>query len=339
MRIAVLFTKAEDEIEGCHLDWEGRNTNEDAESVIKAIEALGHEAKVYHVDIGLFEKLKRDKESIGLAFNLCDDGFFSNSQLEPHLPAMLDILKMPYTGSDYLSLALSLNKARAKRLLAYYNIPSPRFQVFREGKEKIGPALNFPLIVKPVKEDASVGIKDESIVRCDEELRDRVEIIIKEYKQPALAEEFIDGREFSVGIIGDEEKEVLSISETTFEFPEGKPRIVSYSAKWDSESMEYKGTKENYSPYISKTLKEKLTSLALLSSEVMLCRDYFRVDFRVDKSENPFVLDVNPNPSISECAGLAVMAESKGYSYNMLIDKIIKSALKRKAGSLNINVY
>lgn len=331
MKIAVVFTKRDEEDKPQYGDWEGRDTNDDAESVIKALNELGHEITTYHVDLDVFEKLRKDKKEIDLVFNMCDDGFFSDPDLEPHFPAMLDILEVPYTGSHYLSLALCLNKAMTKKLLYYHGIPTPPFQVFEKGDEKLKSRLKFPLIVKPVSEDASIGIKDESVVNNEEELRKRIEHVIKEYEQSALAEEFIDGREFNVGIIGDKEKEVLPVSEILFDgLPDDKPKIVNYSAKWSEDSVDYIETKRSCPAKIDKELREKLTKLALESSSLMLCRDYFRVDFRVDKQNNPYVLEVNPNPDISEDAGLAAMAAVKGYSYKDLIEKVVESAASRK---------
>jgi len=301
---------------------------------MKALKELGHEAEVYYVDLDLFQKLGQDKANIDLAFNLCDDGFFSDPELEPHLPAMLDVLEIPYTGSGYLSLALCLDKARAKKILKHHDIPTPKFQVFEDVddiKNFRRKFFIFPLIVKPVHEDASIGIKDVSIVKNEEELRERVALVIKEYKQPALAEEFIDGREFNVGIIGD--KEILPISEIIFDLPEHKPKIVNYDAKWKEESPDYKGTSRRCPAEVDEELKKKLISLALRASKRMLCRNYFRVDFRVDKDGNPYVLEVNPNPDISEDAGLAAMAKASGYSYKDLIEKVIEDTIKRKNDS------
>jgi len=326
LKIAILFTKREDMPDHYHQDWQGRDTNDDAESVMKALKELGHEPIIYHVDLDLFEKLRKDKSNIDLAFNLCDDGFFSDSELEPHLPAMLDILEIPYTGGDYLTLSLTLNKATVKKILLHHNLPTPKFQVLETGDEPLN--LNFPLIVKPSEEDASIGIKDESVVKNEKELRDRAKHVIKEYEQPALVEEFIDGREFNVGIIGD--KEVLPISEITFDgLPEGKPKIVNYDAKWKEDSIDYKETKRSCPANINQELKDKLTQLAIKAAELFDCRDYFRVDFRV-KDSQPFILEVNQNPDISEDAGLFAMAKEKDYSYQDLINKIIKSAMQRK---------
>ena len=324
MKVAVIFTKREEMAESYHEDWEGRDTNDDAESVMKALRELGHEVKVYHVDLELFEKLKKDKADIDLIFNLCDDGFFSDPDLEPHVVAMLDILEIPYTGGDYLTLALTLNKATVKKILTYHNLPTPKFQIFETGDEKFD--LEFPLIVKPLQEDASIGIKDDSVVYNEDKLRERVKYVIKEYEQLALVEQFIDGREFNVGVLGD--NEVLPISEITFDgLPEGKPKIVNYDAKWKEDSIDYKETKRSCPAKIDDELGGKLRGLALKAGSLFECSDYFRVDFRV-KDNQPYILEVNQNPDISEDAGLFAMSQVKGYSYKEMIDKIVKGAMK-----------
>jgi len=328
MKIAVVFTRREDDSKSYEpIDWEGRDTNDDAFSVMNVLKELGHEVLQYYVDLDLFETLRNNKKNIDMVFNLCDDGFFSDPTLEPHLPAILDILGIPYTGSGYLTLAMCLNKARAKKILMYHKIPTPKFQVFENSKENIKKGLRFPLIVKPVREDASIGIRDDSVVKDEKELRKKISDIIAKYKQPALVEEFIEGREFNVGIVGNE---VLPISEITFDgLPKDKPRIVNYNAKWKENTIDYKETKRSCPAKIDEKLKRKLINLALKASRLMMCEDYYRVDFRVDKENNPYVLEINPNPDISEDAGLAAMAKAKGYTYKELIAKIIESALSR----------
>jgi len=328
MKIAVLFTKRDEMAESYHQDWEGRDKNDDAESVMKALKELGHEVKTYHVDIELFEKLKKDKKDIDLAFNLCDDGFFSDPELEPHLSAMLDVLEIPYTGGDYLTLALTLKKDTVKKILMHHNLPTPKFQIFENGDGELH--LEFPLIVKPIHEDASIGIKDESVVSDEEKLRERIRHVIKEYGQPALVEEFIDGREFNIGVIGGKEKEILPISEITFDgLPKDKPKIVNYDAKWKEDSIDYKETRRSCPAKVDNELEDRLRELALKAASLFGCRDYFRVDFRV-RDNKPYILEVNQSPDISEDAGLFAMAKAKGYSYKELIDKIVKSAIQRK---------
>lgn len=330
MKIAVLFTKRECMSRSYRLDWEGREKNDDADSVIRALKEIGHEATIYHVDLGLFERLRKDKKGIDLAFNLCDDGFFSDAELEPHLAAMLDILGIPYTGGNYLTLALTMKKDAAKRILISNSLPTPKFQVFQHPDEEI--MLSYPLIAKPIHEDASIGIDDGSVAYDEEALRKKIAHIIKEYRQPALVEEFIDGREFNVAVIGNDE--ILPVSEITFDsLPEGKPHIVGYGAKWKEGSIEYKETKRSCPAKINKELELKLSKLALEAGSIFQCRDYFRVDFRVDKKDQPYILEVNQNPDLSEGAGLTAMAKAKGYSYKELVAKIAESASARQYGN------
>ena len=145
-----------------------------------------------------------------------------------------------------------------------------------------------------------------------------------------MVEEFIDGREFNVGILGDDEKEVLPVSEITFDgLPDGKPKIVNYDAKWNEDSIDFKETKRSCPAKIDDELKYKLIKLALEVGDLFECIDYFRVDFRVDKNNQPFILEINQNPDISDDAGLAAMALAKGYSYNELIAKVITSVIQR----------
>ncbi len=328
LKIAVVFTKCEEVTEAYHEDWEGRDTNESAFKIVDILKELGYDARYEFVNKDLFEKLRQNKPD--LVFNLCDDGFYSDPELEPHLPAMLDVLEIPYTGGDYFTLALTLDKANVKEFLKIHKLPTPKFYVFEVGDEEIGD-LEFPLIVKPLHEDASIGIKDDSVVYDEENLRERVRYVVKEYDQPALVEEFIDGREFNVGVIGNDEKEVMPISEITFDgLPEGKPKIVNYSAKWDEDSIDYKETKRSCPAKVDEELANQLRDLAIKAGEIFGCESYFRVDFRVDKNNNPYILEVNQNPDISDDAGLAAMAEVAGYSYKGLIDKVVKEAMPIK---------
>ncbi len=330
MKVAILYTARDQLSSQYNQDWEGRENNEDKEAVVKALQELGHKVKEFIVDQETYNLLKIEKDNIDLVFNLCDDGFFSNALLEPHIPAILDILKIPYTGSNYFSLSLCLNKSVAKSIFTQNNIPTPQFQVFETESDKLNPDLRFPLIVKPLREDASIGIKDDSIVQEETALKERVKFVFHEYKQPALVEEFIAGREFNVGLIGNAIKEILPISEIKFVgFPENKPKIVSYAAKWDEESLEFKGTVRQCPAEVDEQLKTKLIVLAQQAADTLFCQDYCRVDFRVDKDNNPYVLEVNPNPDISTDAGLAAMASAQGYQYKELVDKILKSALNK----------
>lgn len=264
-----------------------------------------------------------------IVFNLCDDGFYDSSQLEPHIPALLDVLCMPYTGSNYLTLALCLDKVMTKQILMSNGIPTPNFQVFSTGKEKLKRELNFPLIIKPSREDASIGIKNDSVVHKKHKLMPRIRSLVSTYRQPALVEEYIDGREFNVGILGNEHPRALPVSEIIFRLPKEMNHICSYDAKWTPSHIAYNGTQPQCPAVVPKTLRNKLVGLALKSYEIMGCRDYGRVDFRVDGDGRPYVLEVNPNPDIHPKAGLANMASKAGVSYTTLIRRIVEYACER----------
>ncbi len=329
MKIAVLFTTNTDLRQVYRKDWQGRDLNDHAFSVMKALSSLGHKPLEYHANLNLFKRFKSEKHKLDLVFNLVDDGFYSKSKLEPHVPAILDLLGIRYTGSNYVGLSLCANKARAKKIMNYHKIPTPRFQIFYKSDEKICD-LRFPLIVKPVEEDSSVGIRSDSVVKNKTDLRNKIRTVLKDYKQGALVEEFIEGREFNVGVLGDKKKLVLPVSEISFEgFPKDKPKIINYDAKWNKETIEYTTTNRIF-PNISDNLRQKLIECSMAAGDALLCRDYYRVDFRVDVRGRPYVLEVNPNPDISEDAGLAGMAAQAGLNYAQMIDYIIRSARKRK---------
>jgi D-alanine-D-alanine ligase len=273
------------------------------------------------------------------AFNLFE-GAFGLSMSEVFVPIALDLMRLPFTGSPAKTLETCVQKSKAKRILLRRSVPTPRFQVFQPNDE-IQLALSFPVIIKPEHEDASLGITNESVARDEAALKQQVELIWKQFRQAALCEEFIDGREFNVAIIGDSAFEnhlghpsaprVLPISEISFEtMPEGYARIVSYKAKWEEESVEYKETKPVCPAVIDLKLELELKQIALRTFNALGCRDYARVDFRVSRDGKPFVVDVNPNPDISKDAGLARCAAVGGLDYNTLILTIADFALNRK---------
>lgn len=312
------------------LDYYGQNIDDDFDSVKTALFSLGHQVSPISIDDGFYESLR--KEDFDLAFNLCDDGIRGNSLLEPHIPAILDILQLPYTGSGLLTLAICLDKAKAKKLLSFHNIPTPCFQVFSNPQEEL--SLEFPLIVKPLHEDGSIGIKEDCVVRTEERLREKVEFIIKNYRQQTLVEEFIEGREINVGILGNINHTILPLSEIIFDdLPKDFPAICSYEAKWHKESTFYRKTPPRCPADLPPPLGAKIKAYALDAYAILGCQDYCRIDFRIDKENNPYILEVNPNPDISKDAGLALMAKAAGIEYEGLIERIVDFALQRYENS------
>ncbi|MEM2401737.1 MAG: ATP-grasp domain-containing protein [Candidatus Bathyarchaeia archaeon] len=267
-----------------------------------------------------------------VVINLCE-GFMGDSSLEMHIPAILEVLRIPYTGSGPLALGLCQNKGLAKAILRAHGVPTPNYQVIDGWAERVKCELRFPLIVKPLREDASIGITRDSFVRSLGELERQVKYINRVYEQPALVEEYVDGREFNVSILGNEEPTVLPISEIIFDFDE-EPKIVDYAAKWLKESEEYAKTRPICPAEVSPELKGAIEETALKAYRALQCRDYARVDIRLDKNtKKPYVLEVNPNPDISPEAGFARSLRAAGISFEEFIMRIICFALKRAGRS------
>ena len=304
---------------------------EEKEDIARALQALGYKTSIFNVngDVDrLINFLKTDKPD--LIFNLCE-AVGKEAIHEMHVAGIYELMQIPYTGSDPLTLGTSLNKVRVKEILLHHGLPTPRFQLVRSPiRITIDQNLDFPLIVKPSREDASVGIDKSSIVSNLTELRRRVRYIIENFDQPALVEEYIDGRELNVGILGNRKPLVLPISEIDMStLPKDYPRIITYNAKWLKGTIEYEHTKGVCPALLPPALESRIKDLALTAFQILGCRDYARVDVRLSKDHHPFILEVNPNPDISDDAGFARSATAHGFSFDQLVGNIIECALER----------
>ncbi|MBI5888846.1 MAG: ATP-grasp domain-containing protein [Deltaproteobacteria bacterium] len=266
----------------------------------------------------------------GMIFNICE-GAFGRSSLEMNVAALLELHGLKFTGSPSLTLGLSLDKGLSKDILSSRGIMTPDYCVLNDVPSKLKGHLDFPLIVKPLREDASIGIDSGAVVSTMKELKARVELVLTKYKQPAIIEEYIEGREFNVAVIGNgKEMKALPLAELTFvDFPAGVPRICSYEAKWLPTSVLYKKTVPQCPADVSEELQAEMTVVAERAYEAMGCRDYARVDMRVGESGILKVLEVNPNPDLSSNAGLARAAGAAGFSYSKFIAGIVATAAKR----------
>lgn len=308
----------------------GRENIGDALAIKKALSQVNHDVKIFALSEDSYAQIKEEKPDV--VFNLCDDGFRGDYTLEPHVAIMLDILNIPYTGNNYFTIALCQNKARAKDILTYNNVLTPKFQVFTSAERKLNPELKFPMIVKPIREDGSVGIGERSVVQNEEQLKEGIDHVINEHKQEALVEEFIDGREFNVSLIGNRRPIVLPVAEIDFtEMPAHLPKIVSYRAKWVPQSIAYRKTPVICPANIDEKIKKTIEETARKCYKIFGCTGYIRIDFRYDEKEKKlYVLEINPNPDISEDAGLVRSAGMAGISYQDLLLKIIGFAMERK---------
>lgn len=317
---------------------------DELKSVQRALAPTGHETRIIPVALDVYkliDELRADTPD--LIFNLCESLDGDPTQ-EMNIASLFELLKIPYTGSRALTLGLALNKWRVKEILSFYGIPTAAHYVcsdaaaFRsDGYSRL--KNKFPLIVKPSREDASIGIENKSVVYNDNELRQRIEFILDEHRQPALIEEYIDGREINVSVVGNpvngtESLIVFPISEIDFTgLPDDYPRIVSYNSKWMYKTVEFAGTKavcpaEN----IPKELEETIKKTAREVYSIIGASDYARVDFRV-KDNIPYVLELNPNPDIAsdvdEDTGFTRSGKAYGWTYEQLIQNIIGFASER----------
>lgn len=275
-------------------------------------------------------KIKAAAAEDCIVFNLCEEAF-GKSSFEMHIAALLELYGLRFTGSGPLTLGLALNKGLTKDILYSSDLLTPEYAVMKEPPAKLKRTLKFPLIVKPLKEDASIGIDSEAVVKTMKELKKRVEFIITKFNQPAIVEEYVDGREFNIAVLGNGKNiRALPPSEIDFvDFPEGKPKICCYEAKWVQESPFYKKTVPVCPANIPDAMKDELQAVALKAYHAMGCRDYARVDVRVGEDGNIKVLEVNPNPDISSDAGLARAARAVGLDYAKLVAEIVTTASER----------
>jgi D-alanine-D-alanine ligase len=265
-------------------------------------------------------------------FNLCVE-INGKCELEMCVAGLLELMGIPYTGSDPFALGLALNKFHVKQILRSAGIPTARGYLRYPGQKLAIPrGMRFPMIVKPSHEDASLGINSNSVCHTAKHLEKQILYIHEVYNQEALVEEYLDGREFNVSVVGDRNPEVLAISEINFSgLPEGEPRIVSYRAKWDEDSAMYNSTVPICPADLTKRLENRIKDIAIRSYQCIGCRDYARIDMRSNSHGSIHVLEVNPNPDISPKAGFARAARAAGYSYSDMILRIGALAVERGA--------
>jgi D-alanine-D-alanine ligase len=251
---------------------------------------------------------------------------------EMHVAGIYELMNIPYTGAATLALGTCLNKVRTKEILRSHGIPTARHIISTnvETCHIKDACLHFPFIVKPIHEDASIGIENSSVVYDIQSLQKQVAYILRTFNEPTLVEEYIEGRELNVAIIGNEQPTLLPISEIDFsKLPSGYPKIVTYNAKWVEGTPEYDGTVGTCPAQLEPIVEQRVREIALRAYQLMEIRDYARVDIRLDASNTPYVLEVNPNPDISCDAGFARSARTAGMTFDDMIVKIVETALER----------
>ncbi|NTV45633.1 MAG: ATP-grasp domain-containing protein [Chlorobiales bacterium] len=276
------------------------------------------------------------KERPDICFNIVEGA--GTASRESQIPALLDMLGLKYTASDVLTLATTLDKARTKEVLAYHKIPTPAFYVVYDASE-LPEALSdicvFPMIVKPLHEGSSKGVFERSVVYSVEELYKQVQEVLHEYRQPALVEQFLEGREFTVAMLGnDDEVEVLPIVEICFDnLPKETKRIYSYEAKWLWDDPNKPVDVFQCPANVPADMDEQIKRVSKDAYRALRCRDWARIDVRLDSRGVANILEVNPLPGVlpnpDEHSCFPMAARAAGMSYSQLINRVLDNAIKR----------
>lgn len=323
--------------------WDDLDSEKTIQALVDAIRAGGYESEFFEGNLSLLDTLGRFKPDI--CFNICE-GHFGDSR-EAQVPALLEMMRIPYTGSKVLTLALALDKAMTKRILHWHELPTPDFQTFERVDEPLHGDLKFPLFVKPSREGTGMGVSAKSVVHDERELREQVAYILNTYKQSALVEEFIEGREVTVGVVGN------LIGPVARRLPHNlaAPRIQAglyFLPPMEVDLQPYLETDAVYSNRLKVALAEQLTYLCPASlDEEMIdelnwltaaifrvtgAYDVSRVDFRLNKNENwkPYILEINPLPGLSPgISDIVIEAAADGVSHTELVHMILDAALER----------
>ncbi len=325
--------------------WDDLDSPTTVEAICAALEAGGHRATFLEGDLSLSETLPKLKPDV--CFNICE-GHWGDSR-ESHVPALLEMLRVPYTGSGVLTLALTLDKPMTKRVLSFHDLPSPAFQVFERVDEPLDDDLRFPLFVKPSREGTGMGVSARSIVHDEAELRDELTEQLTRYHQPILVERFVRGREVTVGVIGNLRPPVarrmpddtlarrvmhglrfLPPLEVDFaRYPASEGGVYTNRMK-----TEWAGDFRYLCPApLGPQLVEQLNRLTAAVFRVTGCVDVARVDFRLDADDGdrPYILEINPLPGLYPgLSDLVLEAEADGMSYTELINAILDAARARR---------
>lgn len=254
---------------------------------------------------------------------------------ELQIPAVLELLGIPYTGSDPITLGICLDKARAKEVLSYYKIPTPAFRVLNTFAELDGAPVEFPCVVKPLHEGSSRGILDSSLVRTRDELERQIKRVLTDYDEPTLVEKFLPGREFTAALLGNGSSlRVLPIIEIRFDqLPAGVNPLYSYEAKWIWDQSDHPIEMYDCPAYIDAELEGHIKETCVRAFHALRCRDWCRIDVRLDEHDTPHILELNPLPGIlpnpDDHSAFPMAARAAGFSYSSMLNAVLDAGSLR----------
>jgi D-alanine-D-alanine ligase len=298
--------------------------------VISTLRGLGHEVRPLgvHDDLGDIRRTSTDWKP-HIAFNLLE-GFDDVAIFDQNVVSHLELLKLPYTGCNPRGLLLARDKSLSKKLLAYHRIPVPEFEVFRIGRPIRRPKrLTFPLIVKSLTQEASIGIAQASVVDSDEKLKERVLFVHESIGTAAIAEQYIEGRELYVGVLGNQALQAFPVWELFFtNMPADAKRIATDRVKWSAKYQKKYGIESGPAKDLPEGMADRIHHLCKRAYRALEMSGYARVDLRLDETGRVFVLEANPNPQIARGEDFAASAEKVGIGYDGLIQRIVNLGLR-----------
>lgn len=309
-----------------------RREKHDREEIFEALTKRGHHP-VYHCLDGRARTLKAlAGADFDLVFNLTES-YAGDDTMDINIAAYLDLLGVPYTGSGPSGLLLAQDKAVAKRLFHFHGIRTPHFAAVYEGRLQWSDDIHFPVIVKPKREDGSIGIEFSAVAGSIKELMERIDALHSDLDSPVLIEEYIEGRELYVAVLGNDPPEALPIVELDLSgLPVGTPRIAGSEVKWERGTEAYRKTKLRVPDNLSAKKISELQEIAVQACRALEVRDYSRVDMRLAPDGKIYTLEVNPNPWLHSAAEFTLAARESGRDYSQLIDEIVDLALTRYRG-------
>ncbi len=304
---------------------------EEYQAIVNALESEGFHPRAINVqdDISRLQRVLR-RNLPDVIVNLIEF-IHDDARMESAVAAMFDLYRVPYTGSPPFALGLCRRKGLTKQVLLQNGVATPLFKVLKVPRVPRRHGLRYPLIVKPSREDASAGVEQDSVVWDFAQLAERVNQMFEAFNPPILIEEFIEGKELHLSILGNDPPQVLPIIEFDFsELPEDHPTIITYDMKWNPLSLAYHQVHSVCPAQLSKRVEKRVQKQALQAYRVTSCRDYARIDMRLSKTNKPYVLEVNPNPDLTEGVSFMESAEAAGLPFSKALRKIVEFALERR---------
>jgi D-alanine-D-alanine ligase len=299
------------------------------EEVAEALAKLGHEPSMHELDGTPKSLLVLARLECDLIFNLTES-FADDDTADFKIAAFLELIGKRYTGSGTHGLLLAQDKAIAKKIFSFHGVHTPVFAKSFRGRLDFSHDLQFPVIVKPAREDGSIGIEFSAVVSSIRELMERMDWLHTNFDSPVLIEEYIEGRELYVGVIGNDKPEALPVVELDLsKLPDGTPRIASAEVKWGKGTKAYRETKSAIATDLPEESLLALQHTAVAAYQALELRDYGRVDMRLQSDGRVQVIEVNPNPWLSSKAEFAMAARKSGRNYTQLVEEIVELAMAR----------